>query len=217
MRVLIGDPGQISCGFDEKIYRHTTLYVPYGSWSDYAYSDGWYKFINIKEEYTQTSEVKAHEVYALMNAKSMGYMVYDQVNDRVAEVASASNVDEANVNHNWMAFVENGKTYVYSLGAKKYLQSAAGGYTLSSQKASIASVNGNGGIQLGSGNQTLWSFVKNDSMHPDQSVTEVEVVESDGEADAEYYTTDGIPVIRPTKGVYILRSKSGKTRKVVVE
>lgn len=92
--------------------------------------------------------MKAEEVYTLMNSKKMSYLVYDATNDKIAEVASVANIDESNLNHAWMFLDIEGQSYVYNIGARKYLQSTAMGYTLTATANPISAKDGEDGKYL---------------------------------------------------------------------
>lgn len=68
--------------FSEPIYYHANLYVPAGSWADYAYHDAWYKFIHIKEIALSQDQVMTRQPVMLMDTRTFAYSVYDPVNEK---------------------------------------------------------------------------------------------------------------------------------------
>lgn len=194
--------------FSPQTQYHTTLYIPDGTWDAYAYDDAWYKFINIREEITNVGQVRATEVYTLMNSRKMSYLVYDARNDRLAEVASVANVDESNLNHAWMMVEANGQKYVYNIGACKYLQATASGFTLIAEATAIAAKDGQEGIFLSNSTEE-WSFVKNIYLQADDHLTPVIEITVDGKrADVPVYDLSGRRLgSKPQRGMYIQGGK----------
>ena len=70
--------------FSDQSYYHTTLMVPEGSWDTYAYSNRWYKFINIREMAYNAVNMTNSKAYMLKSANEGSYLFYDSVNDCVA-------------------------------------------------------------------------------------------------------------------------------------
>lgn len=172
------------------------------TWEAYAYDSKWYQFINIREEVSEVSKVKASEVYTLMNSRTMSYLVYDATNQKVTEVKSAANIDESNLNHNWMSFEKEGKKYVYNIGAKKYLQSTAGGFVLGDNPVAISLSNGEEGVRMGQ-DYNEWSFVKNQYLQASEGITPVISVKAQDTSSLRY-TLDGRRVTGNEKGLVII-------------
>lgn len=193
--------------FSVQTQYHTTLYVPNGTWDAYAYDNQWYRFINIREESTSASKVKAEEVYTLMNSKKMSYLVYDATNDKIAEVASVVNIDESNLNHAWMFVEIEGQSYVYNIGVRKYLQSTASGYTLTATATPISAKDGEDGIFLGPSTEE-WSFVKNEHLQADDVLTPVIDVNIDqSQYSNPVYDLQGRRLTTPQHGINIIGGK----------
>ena len=136
-------PAVSKISFSEPTRYHATLYVPAGTWESYAYDDGWYTFINIRETATEAAQLMSSQAYTLMDAQKFSYMVYDPVNNNIGTIAS-SGVDENNPNHSWQTLVVEGERYLYNIGAHKYaVPSADGkGLTLSSKATSLSVTDG---------------------------------------------------------------------------
>ena len=72
--------------FSGQSYNHTTLMVPEGSWDAYAYSDNWYRFINIREMAYNAVNLTNSKAYMLKFSNEGSYLFYDSVNDCVASL-----------------------------------------------------------------------------------------------------------------------------------
>ena len=207
-------PYSSTISFSEQTYYHTTLYIPTGAWEAYAYDDAWYRFINIRETATASSEVSAENTYTLMDAKSFVYTVYDPVNDRLGTVSSIG-VDENNPNHCWQAMEVDGKQFLYNIGAKKFAVPATDGssFTLSDTVGSLSMTDGEDGVVFNNHNETQWALVANERMSIDESVEEtivtaIESINANLNLNAgAFYDLNGRQVTNPTKGIYIRDGK----------
>ncbi len=167
------------------------MLVPVGCWDAYAYDDTyWYLFVNIKENANAAKELSKTQAYTLKNAATRSYLVYDPVNDAVGSIELDANINEDNPNHNWQMIEQKGETYIYSIGAKKYLtvetvnasapmrSMAAATFSteyqwgLSATPVPIALTDGAKGINIGTTGD--WLFVLNEQMNVDQNASGIE-------------------------------------------
>lgn len=208
-----------SSPFSQATLNHAVLYIPKGTWVDVVYGSDWYQFINIREMAAATSELSGTQAYTLMNANSFGYMIYDDVNDEIRTVDAFHQVDESSANSSWQFIRKNTWTYLYNIGAKKYVSlDADGKFVLSAIPVQLDMKNGEKGIILGNNSQMQWNFVLNEKSNVDNSLTAVESLESDSAITSDsYFRLDGRQVAQPHRGVNIVRSANGAARKVVVK
>lgn len=203
---------------------HSTLLVPVGCWEAYAHDDSyWYKFINIKENANTTEELNAAKAYMLKNADTRSYLAYDPVNDEVTEIELDANVNEDEPNHNWQIIEKEGQTYIYNLGAKKYLvrQSAAMSPALRSM-AAVAAPADNWGLSeyptpismencdqgINIGQSGAWLFVLNDQLNVDKNVSGIEQLSISNSDAAPAYDFFGRKLKNTPKGnVFVQQGK----------
>lgn len=203
--------------FSPASYNHTMLYIPKDSWSRAVYHGDFWRFINIRETATSSVDLSSKQAYTLMRANTFNYIVYDAVNDTTAIRDTYYQVDENSENNCWQIIEEDGKNYLYNIGAKKFAQLNADGLLkLTSAPAAITIENGKNGIALGDDNQNQWIFVLNDKI----SVADINLgIESvtNGSSCAidQYYSINGVKNKNPRTGLNIVRTKNGKTRKVI--
>lgn len=203
--------------FSPASYNHTMLYIPKDSWSYAVYHGDFWRFINIRETATSSVDLSSKQAYTLMRANTFNYIVYDAVNDTTAIRDTYYQVDENSENNCWQIIEEDGKNYLYNIGAKKFAQLNADGLLkLTSAPAAITIENGKNGIALGDDNQNQWIFVLNDKI----SVADINLgIESvtNGSSCAidQYYSINGVKNKNPRTGLNIVRTKNGKTRKVI--
>lgn len=203
--------------FSPASYNHTMLYIPKDSWSRAVYHGDFWRFINIRETATSSVDLSSKQAYTLMRANTFNYIVYDAVNDTTAIRDTYYQVDENSENNCWQIIEEDGKNYLYNIGAKKFAQLNADGLLkLTSAPVAITIENGKNGIALGDDNQNQWIFVLNDKI----SVADINLgIESvtNGSSCAidQYYSINGVKNKNPRTGLNIVRTKNGKTRKVI--
>lgn len=203
--------------FSPASYNHTMLYIPKDSWSYAVYHGDFWRFINIRETATSSVDLSSKQAYTLMRANTFNYIVYDAVNDTTAIRDTYYQVDENSENNCWQIIEEDGKNYLYNIGAKKFAQLNADGLLkLTSAPAAITIENGKNGVALGDDNQNQWIFVLNDKI----SVADINLgIESvtNGSSCAidQYYSINGVKNKNPRTGLNIVRTKNGKTRKVI--
>ena len=203
--------------FSSASYNHTMLYIPKDSWSDAVYHGDFWRFINIRETVTSSVDLSSNQAYTLMRANTFNYIVYDAVNDTSTIRDTYYQVDENSENNCWQIIEEDGKNYLYNIGAKKFAQLNADGLLkLTNAPVAITIENGKNGIALGDDNQNQWIFVLNDKISVAdinlgiESVTNVSSCAID-----QYYSINGVKNKNPRTGLNIVRTKNGKTRKVI--
>lgn len=207
--------------FSPASYNHTMLYIPKDSWSDAVYHGDLWRFINIRETVTNYVDLSSKQAYTLMGANTFNYIVYDAVNDTTAIRDSYYQVDENSENNCWQIFEEDGKNYLYNIGAKKFAQLNADGLLkLTSAPVAITIENGKDGIVLGDNIQNQWIFVLNDKVSAkdkNQSLGIESAIDSSSNTINEYYSIGGIRIQKPSTGLYVVKTKNGKTRKVIIK
>ena len=205
--------------FSYATINHAVLYIPIGTWSEAIYGGGyWYNFINIREMAMAQDEISYKSAYTLMNQNNFTYAVYDAVNDKVVMVSSRYRIDESNPNHCWQVVENDGRKFLYNIGAKKYANVAEDGtIKLQETPVSVSMNNQANGIQMGDDQQGQWNFVVNNNVSIDESITAVENPMTEQNFTQQYFSLDGKRISEPKKGVNILRFSNGKVKKVVVK
>lgn len=210
-----------SNSFSSATLNHATLYVPYGTWVDYAYNEVWGNFIHIKEMTTSIDNLAPRRTYMLMNWGESSYAVYDPTSDEVKSLPSSNNVNEDDPNQCWQMTKVDGKTYLYNIGSKKFVKPSADGIgiTLSDTPCPIAMENSEDGIMLGGQRKAQWTFVVNEDQGPNQDlnnvITNIKITaEPSQEKNSDVYDLFGrkLPCGNLPSGIYYIGSK-----KVVVK
>ncbi len=155
--------------FSQSTCHHATLYVPAGTWDDYAFANGWFWFNNIRETALEEGQVSTKQAYTLMDAGTFAYSVYDPVNDCIGTINSAGNINEDNPNHSWQMIEAGGAHYLYNLGAKKYVKRNGNTYELTNSPEPIDVEDGENGLILGAQTAQQWALVGNEHMNVAQS------------------------------------------------
>jgi len=156
--------------FSKQTYIHAMLYVPSGSWADYAYDNEWYQFVNIREVATSEDELAEQQAYMMMDTKTFEYSVYDPVNECIGTLGSVVRINEDNPNHSWQVIKAGGLYYLYNLGVKKYVFNGLKGWDLSDLPTPIEMKDGENGIILGGKDSQQWALVSNMSMNNDKAI-----------------------------------------------
>ena len=163
------DEGSHPETFSQSTCHHATLYVPAGTWDDYAYSNGWFWFNNIREIALEEEQVSSQRAYTLMDAGTFAYSVYDPVNDCIGTINSAGNIDENNPNHSWQMIEAGGMHFLYNIGAKKYVKRNGNTYELTDLPEPIDLADGDNGLILGQQADKQWALVSNERLSVSQS------------------------------------------------
>lgn len=114
------NPEKYEDAFSETTYLHCPLYVPDGSYWNYVYKSGWGRFAHIKEYATEAQSVSENKVYMLSDARGYNYSVYDEDSGSLKTVEYAHKLDEDSKDNCWQVIKYGGRSYLYSLGAKRY-------------------------------------------------------------------------------------------------
>lgn len=202
--------------FSYQTLAHGILYVPEGSWDAYAFDDYWYEFDNIKETATEEEQLSAKQAYALMDAGTFAYSVYDPINERISTI---SRIDENNPNHCWQVIEVDGERYLYNLGAKKFAAQSGNAMSLTDSAQPMGMGNGKDGIVLGEQQDRQWAFVKNEYMNAEDNIADaVDAIEATADNKQEScFDLQGRQQNKPQKGMNIIRYSDGSTRKVLMK
>ena len=203
--------------FSDPTYYHGTLYIPNGSWYEYAFNSDWYRFINIRETTLEEEQLSMQQAYTLMDAGTFAYTVYDAVNNRISTV---SVINEENPNHCWQVIEEAGNRYLYNLGAKKFaVASANGTLALTDEPTAIEMGDGEDGIVFGSQADHQWAFVSNDRMSVEDTIIDgiKSLTPTLSEGEGEWFDLSGRKLDTPQKGINIIRHADGTSKKVLVK
>ena len=114
------NPEKYEDAFSETTYLHCPLYVPDGTYWNYVYKSGWGRFAHIKEYATEAQSVSENKVYMLSDARGYNYSVYDEDSGSLKTVEYAHKLDEDSKDNCWQVIKDGGRSYLYSLGAKRY-------------------------------------------------------------------------------------------------
>ena len=196
--------------FSAQAYQHATLYVPYGTWDDYAFSDyAWYNFNNIRETAMAEEEVSGEQAYTLMDAGTFAYSVYDPVNDCIGTINSAGSINEDNPNHSWQMMEAGGLHYLYNIGAKKYAKREGNSLCLCDEPTPIDVADGDNGLILAGETGKQWALVSNERLSASQAaidqVTGIKAIDhSPLNIDHSIYNMSGQRLSKPQKGLNIV-------------
>lgn len=205
--------------YSENTYKHANLFVPVGTWADFAYTTniipGWSNFIHIREMSMDTEELSESRAYTLLDTKNFNYYVYDVVNNRITLRGSHSNFDESSPYNCWQIIkIDNGFA-LYNIGAKRYATLTTNGELELSIVPSIMPMeNASNGITVGN---SQFGFVLNENVSIDQSVTSIGKRVIYENSIVKYYTIDGRSSDIPHKGLNIIRMNNGETKKILVK
>ena len=196
--------------FSQSTSHHATLYVPAGTWDDYAFANGWFWFNNIRETALEEGQVSAQQAYTLMDAGTFAYSVYDPVNDCIGTINSAGNINEDNPNHSWQMIEAGGAHYLYNLGAKKYVKRNGNTYELTNSPEPIDVEDGENGLILGAQTAQQWALVSNEHLNVAQSaideVTGINDLNAD-DSNSPIYNLSGQRLSKMQKGINIRNGK----------
>lgn len=205
--------------YSENTYKHANLFVPVGTWADFAYTTnripGWSNFIHIREMAMDIEELSESRAYTLLDTKSFNYYVYDVVNNRITLRGAHSNFDESSPCNSWQIVKINDGFALYNIGAKRYATLTTNGeLELSIVPCILPMGNASNGITTGN---LLLGFVLNENVNIDQSVTSIGKKVIYGKSTAKYYTIDGRSSDVPHKGLNIVHMNNGETKKILVK
>lgn len=203
--------------FSQATYNHAMLYIPKDTWMEAVYHGGFWRFINIREAVTNTSNLSDMQAYTIMDRNTFGYMVYDAVNDRMAMTDVYYNVDENALNNCWQIMKKDGNDYLYNIGASKYATfNTDGQMILTEHPVTIQMENGKDGVIIGDNSQTQWAFVLNNKVQAeDVIINSVPTIDFESDAANKYYLLNGMTTTKFHKGLVVIKSKERKARKTV--
>ena len=203
--------------FSQATYNHAMLYIPKDEWMEAVYHGDFWRFINIRETVTNTSNLSDMQAYTMMNRNTFGYMVYDAVNDRTTMMDAYYNVDESSLNNCWQILKKEGNDYLYNIGARKYATfNTDGQMILTERPVTINLENGKDGVIIDNKTQTQWAFVLNNKVQAeDVIINGVPVINSVSDTANQYYLINGMTSTKSHKGLVIIKSNDRKTRKTV--
>ena len=204
--------------FSQATYNHAMLYIPKDKWMEAVYHGDFWRFINIRETATNTSNLSDMQAYTLMDRNTFGYMVYDAVNERTAMMDAYYNVDENALNNCWQILRKDGNDYLYNIGAKKYaMLNPDGQMMLTDSPVAIHLEDGEDGVMIGNNTQKQWAFVLNNKVQAEDVIIDsVPMIEYVSDATNQYYLMNGVKTTKSHKGIVIIKSKDRKTRKTVL-
>ncbi len=203
--------------FSQATYNHAMLYIPNDKWMEAVYHGDFWRFINIRETVTNTSNLSDMQAYTMMDRNTFGYMVYDAANDRTAMMDAYYNVDENALNNCWQILKKDGNDYLYNIGANKYATfNPDGQIVLTEHPTNINLENGEEGVIIGNNTQKQWAFVLNNKVQAkDVVIDSVPTIDYVSDTDNQYYLINGMTATKDHKGLVIIKSKDGKVRKSV--
>lgn len=185
--------------FSTNMFNHTQVYVPEGTYWNYAFS-GWGNFIRIKEMATDAEELEMSKAYMIADASGMNYTVYDIRKGKLVNVAFTHSLDEECEGSCWTVLKDGNALHLYNIGAKKYgFVTEDGNLVLSDVPVRVDIANVDGGLSI-NGNARM--FVLNNKITfnadgIDQVKAKTRKVASD------LFDLSGRRLQRVQKGVYI--------------
>ena len=199
-----GDEGYDQGIFSPFTYLHAPLYVPEGSYWTYAYAWGWGLFTNIKEVAMDSEDLESRKAYMIADARGCNYKVFDEKKGRLVNVEYTHSLDEESEGSCWTVLKENGESYLYNLGAKKYAKmDAKGALSLSDTPVNLSISSSENGLSI-NGNACM--LVLNKNIEVDATgIDDIRVVEKTKKD--EIYSIDGRRMNNTTKGVNIVNGK----------
>jgi hypothetical protein len=211
----------IDNSFSQATYNHAMLYIPNDKWMEAVYHGDFWRFINIRETVTNTSNLSDMQAYTMMDRNTFGYMVYDAVNDRTAMTDAYYNVDENALNNCWQILKKDGNDYLYNIGARKFATfNTDGQIVLTEHPTNIDMENGKDGVIIGNNTQKQWAFVLNNKVQAKDLIDTITdgvpmtyLVSDDAN---QYYLINGLTTTKSHKGLVIIKSKDKKMRKAIM-
>ena len=129
-----------------------------------------------------------------------------------------SSIDESNPNHCWQVIEADGSSFLYNVGAKKFVKSMDdGSYALSDVPTTVNMANGSDGIIIGA-QPVQWALVCNNQLNAEQAIiTGVDDIPVSLQTEVDRYDLQGHRTIAPHRGINIIRMSNGTVRKVLVK
>ncbi len=190
---------------DNYTYIHAPLYVPEGAYWNYAYAEGWGDFIHIKEMAMTEGALLSNKAYMIADSKGTNFKVYDAERDALKNVEYTYALDEESEDCCWTVMKENGKTYLYNLGAKKFgVVGDNGAITLSETPVHVAISETEGGLSI-NGNNCM--FVLNKHVEVDATGISEVLLNGQDAKNAQIHSLDGRRQQTLKRGVNIVNGK----------
>lgn len=188
--------------FAQYTYFHAPLYVPEGSYWDYAYSPGWGEFIHIKEMAMDESALQSRQAYMIADAKGCNYTVYDADKGELVNVEYTHSLDEESEGSCWTVLKEGGKSYLYNIGAKKFASMDNDGkLALSDAPVNMNITATENGLSI---NGKSCMFVLNKNISIDATGIEDIIAGTESAEKSEVYTIDGRRMDKAVRGINIV-------------
>ena len=191
--------------FNNYTYIHAPLYVPEGAYWNYAYANGWGDFIHIKEMAMTEDALLSNKAYMIADSKGTNFKVYDAERDALKNVEYTHALDEESEDCCWTVMKENGKMYLYNLGAKKFgVVGDNGAITLSETPVHVAISETEGGLSI-NGNNCM--FVLNKHVEVDATGISDVLLNGLDAKNAQIHSLDGRRQQTLKRGVNIVNGK----------
>lgn len=188
--------------FDQYTYFHAPLYVPEGSYWDYAYSPGWGEFTQIKEMAMDESALQSRQAYMIADAKGCNYTVYDADKGELVNVEYTHSLDEESEGSCWTVLKDGGKSFLYNIGAKKFASMDKDGkLTLSDAPVNMNIAATENGLSI---NGRSCMFVLNKNINVDATGIENVLSGTESAEKSEVYTIDGRRMDKAVRGINIV-------------
>lgn len=188
--------------FAQYTYFHAPLYVPEGSYWDYAYSPGWGEFAQIKEMAMDESALQSRQAYMIADAKGCNYTVYDADKGELVNVEYTHSLDEESEGSCWTVLKEGGKSYLYNIGAKKFASMDNDGkLALSDAPVNMNITATENGLSI---NGKSCMFVLNKNISIDATGIEDIIAGTESAEKSEVYTIDGRRMDKAVRGINIV-------------
>lgn len=188
--------------FAQYTYFHAPLYVPEGSYWDYAYSPGWGEFIHIKEMAMDESALQSRQAYMIADARGCNYTVYDADKGKLVNVEYIHSLNEESEGSCWTVLKEGGKSYLYNIGAKKFASMDKDGkLALSDTPVNMDITATENGLNI-NGNACM--FVLNKNIEIDATGIEDIIGNTDSAKKSEVYAIDGRRMDKAVRGINIV-------------
>ena len=192
-----------SGSFSTNQYNHTQVYVPEGTYWDYAFSE-WGNFVRIREIAMEAERLEVAKAYMIADASGRNYTVYDATKNELVNVAYTHALDEENEGTCWSVLKEGNATYLYNIGAKKYASVAENGtIALSDAPVEVKITTTDDGLAV---NGKACMFVLNQNVTFDPTGIH-NIKQEDTEQATAIYDLSGRRVQKAQKGLFIQNGK----------